>query len=199
MGTCPTVRGQLNGSFPPGETSPNSRFATAAPPCVPGYQMSRIAGTFSAAQRRSSGRPFMTSNTVGVPVATTACSSSSWRPGSSSDDREAASPIMFCHSPATTTATSAPLARSTARRNSASSSKPAGSSWPVAAEHVEHRGEHSLHDPDAGGVVHLYPVRRPSAGCRRGRSRSRPGRSRTPTDPGCRGVSRRAGRSPRRT
>ena len=43
----------------------------------------------------------------GVPVATTACSSSSCRPGSSSDDRDAASPIMFCHSPTTTTATSA--------------------------------------------------------------------------------------------
>ena len=107
IGTCPTERGQVNGSLPPGTASPKSRSATAAPPCVPGYQTSRIAGTCSAAQRRSSGRPFITSSTVGVPVATTACSSSSWRPGSSRDDREAASPIMFCHSPSTTTATSA--------------------------------------------------------------------------------------------
>ena len=61
--------------------------------------MSRIAGTCSAAQRRSSGRPFITSSTTGVPVSTTACSSSSWRPGSSSEERDAASPIMFCHSP----------------------------------------------------------------------------------------------------
>ena len=70
----------------------------------------------------------MTSNTTGVPVSTTACSSSSWRPGSSSDDRDAASPIMFCHSPATTTATSAARATSTARASSASSSNPSGSS-----------------------------------------------------------------------
>ena len=69
----------------------------------------------------------MTSATTGVPVATTACSSSSWRPGSSSDDRDAASPIMFCHSPTTTTATSDVRANSTARASSASSSKSSGS------------------------------------------------------------------------
>ena len=76
--------------------------------------------------------PFITSSTVGVPVPTTACSSSSRRPGNSRDDRDAASPIMF-HSPATTTATSAASAMLTARRNSASASKPSGSSgrlWP---------------------------------------------------------------------
>ena len=71
------------------------------------------------AQRRSSGRPFITSSTTGVPVATTAWSSSSCRPGSSSEDRDAASPIMFCHSPTTTTATSASRARSTAAASSA--------------------------------------------------------------------------------
>ena len=90
--------------------------------------MSRMAGTFSAAHLRSSGRPFITSSTTGVPVSTTARRRSSWRPGSSSEDRDAASPIMFCHSPSTTTATSAARAASTARCSSAASSKSAGSS-----------------------------------------------------------------------
>ena len=62
-----------------------------------------------------------------MPVSTTAWSSSSWRPGSSSDDRDAASPIICCHSPRTTTATSLSRAASTARCSSASSSKPSGS------------------------------------------------------------------------
>ena len=62
-----------------------------------------------------------------MPVATTACSSASCPPGSSRLEREAASPIMFCHSPRTTSATSASRASVTARANSASSSNPGGS------------------------------------------------------------------------
>ena len=52
------MRGQLTGSLPPGFTSPKRTSATALPPSVPGYQASRMAGTCSAAQRISSGRPF---------------------------------------------------------------------------------------------------------------------------------------------
>ena len=67
----------------------------------------------------------MTKSTTGVPVATTACSSASCPPGSSRLEREAASPIMFCHSPRTSTATSDSPAKVTARSSSASSSNPA--------------------------------------------------------------------------
>ena len=52
IGTWPTVRGQLNGSFPPGATSPNSRSATAAPPWVPGYQIAGGAGGARTHDRR---------------------------------------------------------------------------------------------------------------------------------------------------
>ena len=44
--------GQLNGSFPPGATSPNSRSATAAPPWVPGYQIAGGAGGARTHDRR---------------------------------------------------------------------------------------------------------------------------------------------------
>ena len=105
----------------------------------------------------------MTSSTTGVPVATTACSSSSWRPGSSSDDREAASPIMFCHSPATTTATSAPRARSTARWNSASSSNPSGSSgvFPPNMSNID--GNTRCTTRHAAGVIDPHAVAGPGA------------------------------------
>jgi len=69
----------------------------------------------------------MTRSTTGVPVATTACSSASCPPGSSRLERDAASPIMFCHSPKTTTATSLACAIETARASSAASSNPGGS------------------------------------------------------------------------
>lgn len=53
----------------------------AVPPCEPGYQASRIAGTYLSAQLIDNGRPLISTNTTGFPVATTACSKSSWRPG----------------------------------------------------------------------------------------------------------------------
>ena len=74
-------------------------------------------------------------------------------PGSSSDDRDAASPIMFCHSPTTTTATSAAAASSTAVPNSASSSKPSGSAggFPPNMSNID--GNIRCTDANAGGVV----------------------------------------------
>ena len=121
-GTCPTCRGHVNGSRPAGETSPTSAAATASPPRVPGYQTARIAGTFSCAQRRSSGRPDITTSTTGVPVATRRCSCSSCRPGSSRVLTDAASPIWFWRWPATTITTSDSAASSTAAAIAASSS-----------------------------------------------------------------------------
>ncbi len=59
-------------------------------------------------------------------MATTFCSSSSWRPGRSRADADAFSPIRFWFCPTTTTATSEPAASSTALANSASSSKSSG-------------------------------------------------------------------------
>ena len=44
----------------------------ACPPCVPANQASRIAGTCSAIQPMVSGRPLISTTTVGVPVAWTA-------------------------------------------------------------------------------------------------------------------------------
>ena len=61
-------------------------------PLVPGSQASRIAGTCSAIQPIVSGRPLISTTTVGVPVATTASTSSSWRPDRSSEVRDEASP-----------------------------------------------------------------------------------------------------------
>ncbi len=122
------MRGQLNGSLPPGETSPKSRFATAVPPWVPGYQMSRMAGTLlrrPAQVERAAVEDQQHHRRAGRRRPPGAARAGA--PGSSSEDREAASPIMFCHSPTTTTATSAACARSTARCSSASSSKPSGS------------------------------------------------------------------------
>src|ERR687889_414482 len=50
MGTCPTWRGKVTGSLPPGFTSPKSTSAMAGPACVPANHVSRMAGEFSAAQ-----------------------------------------------------------------------------------------------------------------------------------------------------
>ena len=61
----------------------------ALPPWVPANQASRIAGTCSATQPIVSGRPFISTTTVGVPVAWTALTRSSWRPVRSSEVRDA--------------------------------------------------------------------------------------------------------------
>ena len=119
---------------------------------------------------------------------TTACSSSSRRPGTSRIDRDAASPIMLCHSPATTTATSAASAMLTARRNSASASKPRGP--PAGCGRTCRTSRQTPAGPPGCQVpTPPAPGPRPCAGCRRARSPSRPGRSRTPRGRGCRGES----------
>jgi hypothetical protein len=47
------------------------------------------------------GRPFSSTSTTGLPIACTALSSSSCRPGKSSEPREANSPAMSAFSPST--------------------------------------------------------------------------------------------------
>ena len=69
MGTCPTVRGKVTGSLPPGTASPNSTSARAGPVCTPRYHASTIAGTCSASHGIASGRPFISTATVGFPAA----------------------------------------------------------------------------------------------------------------------------------
>ena len=100
------LRGQLTGKWPDGLASPNSMSATPLPPWLPGYQASRMAGTCSAAQEISSGRPFTSTRTTGLPVAETASSSSSCPFESLREDREAYSPLIRSISPRTRTATS---------------------------------------------------------------------------------------------
>ena len=166
------------------------------PPWVPGYQMSRIAGTFSAAQRRSSeaavhhqqhdrcagGRHGLEQGQAARPAAP--------------DWTATASPIMFCHSPRTSTAASTSRARVTARSSSAASSKPAGSTGRCRPTCRTSRGRCAGRD---GCPARTRPRRpdRPAPGCPAAPSPSRPGRSRRPRARWCRAASRPVGRSPR--
>ena len=148
--------------------------------------MSRIAGTCSAAQRRSSGRPFITSSTTGVPVATTACSSSSWRPGSSSDDREApladhVLPLADHHDRDVGAARRGrPPARARPRRRT-----PPGP--PARCRRTCRTSTGRRAAPGARRARSSTRTPRPrGAGCRRARSPSRRGRSRSTTARACR-------------
>ncbi len=64
-----------------------------------------MAGTCCDAHVILRGRPFSSTSTTGLPVATAASRSCCCRPGSVSVEREARSPLMFCASPSTSTAT----------------------------------------------------------------------------------------------
>ena len=113
-GICPTVLGKVTVSFPPGLMSPKRASATAVPPCEPGYQASRMAGTCLSAQLMVSGRPLMRTSTTGLPVAIMAWSRSSCRPGRSRPERDLFSPQVRVLPPNTTMATSLLRACSTA-------------------------------------------------------------------------------------
>ena len=158
---APPCAASSKGRSPAGRDITEQRCAAASPPRVPGYQMSRMAGTCSAGQRRSRGRPFMTSNTTGVPVCTTACSSSSCRPGSWNDDLSQAlpSPIVFCHlTLRPRPRLPLPRARSALARNSAPwRSISLGIGRHVAAEGVEERGTCALHHAYTAGVIDPHP------------------------------------------
>src|SRR5450631_2876278 len=117
MGICPTLRGKLIGSFPPGFTLPNSTSATASPPSVPGYHDSSSAGALSASQPMVSGRPFISTTTYGLPVAAIACTSANCCPGRPMSLRDDASPESAAGSPTTTTVTADAWAALTAAPN----------------------------------------------------------------------------------
>ena len=92
IGTWPTERGTEIGSLPPGLMSPNNAPATAAPPSSPGSHASRIAGAFSRQPGIESGRPLISTATVGLPAPTTASASSCCTPGRPSSARSRVSP-----------------------------------------------------------------------------------------------------------
>ena len=112
-GTWPTLRGIETGSLPPGFAAPVSTSAMASGPASPGTHASRIAPQWAAAHSMASGRPLTTTSTTGVPVATTASSSSCWRPWNPRVERSRNSPVVESsvspdRSPRTTIATSRP-------------------------------------------------------------------------------------------
>ena len=66
------VRGrvEVRGSLPEGLTSPKRISASALPPCSPGYQISRMAGTFWSIQLIATGLPFSITTIVAGLAAT---------------------------------------------------------------------------------------------------------------------------------
>ena len=108
------------GSLPDGFTSPKSRLATTLPSSSPGYQASRIAGTWSI-HGMSTGAPLLSTTTVRGLAAATAATSASWLSVSASDGRSRPSASL---SPTMTTATSAAFAASTAACWAAASGPP---------------------------------------------------------------------------
>ena len=128
--------------------------------------------TIAASRGMASGRPETSTSTTGVPVATTAATSSDWRPGRPRSSRSRASPdwqssVSPDRSPTTTIATSAPRRGRDGRRDVL-----VRAVHQAAALRVPHL---------AAGAGALPGWRRgPWAGRRAGRSRrARPGRART--------------------
>ena len=139
--TWPTVRGQLTAACRRARRRRTAGWRRQRPlrPGVPDVEDGRhVLGGPAQVERP----PVHHQQHDGVPVSTTAWSSSSWRPGSSSDEREAASPIIFC-----------PLTTTTASRRAGELDRPPQLGLlveahrvlrAVAGEHVEHRREHPL-------------------------------------------------------
>ena len=105
MGTCPRLRGKVTLRRPLGLASPKRSLATASPPIVPGYQASSTASESSTSSLMSSGRPFISTSTMGCPVAAILFSSSLCTSGILMEVRLAASPLQSQGSPSTITTT----------------------------------------------------------------------------------------------
>ena len=121
--------------------APVRTSAIASGPASPGTHASRIAAHCAAAHSSASGRPLTTTRTTGVPVATTASSSSCWRPMSPSSRRSRNSPVVESsvspdRSPTTTIATSA---RGRARRPPRSPRRPVVDAGPARVEDLASR------------------------------------------------------------
>ncbi len=80
IGTCPTLRGNVTGSRPPGFTCPSNTSTIARYALFAGSHASSTAGTFAAIHGSANTRPPMIVTTVGVSVATTASINSSCTP-----------------------------------------------------------------------------------------------------------------------
>ena len=107
-----TRTGSCTGRRPDGLTRPVSTSASACAPSSPGKNPHTTAASRSAWREMSYGRPTSSTSTTGVPVASRASSSSSWRPGSrrsvaSQPSPDVPRPNSPARSPRTTTQTSA--------------------------------------------------------------------------------------------
>jgi hypothetical protein len=119
---------------------------TALATGVPDVQDGRhVLGGPAQVQRR----PFITSSTTGVPGRHDGLQQLELLPGSSSWTARPLSPIMFCHSPTTTTR-HVVSGRADGALQLGVSSKPSRVGRRVAAEHVEHRWEDRAARSDAG-------------------------------------------------
>ncbi len=114
MGICPTLLGKVMVNFPEGLYLPKRTSAIALPAFMPANQVSTIAFRWASSHGNVSGRPFMSTNTMGLPVAFNACSNTCWFSGKLISLLLAASPLISADSPRNTTATSALLVCSTA-------------------------------------------------------------------------------------
>src|SRR5688572_10780400 len=69
IGTCPTWRGSVYGSFPAGLVTPKMASASATPWCGPAKYAVMTAGRRSMTGARPWGRPIDTTAIVGLPTA----------------------------------------------------------------------------------------------------------------------------------
>ena len=164
------------------------RTAGRRPPCRPGFRDTRCRGspgTCSAAQRRSSGRPFITSSTTGVPVADDRLQQLELVARvARGEDRDAASPIMFCHSPThhDRDVGGAGRARRLGRTRRRRRSRPGRpGALPPNMSNIDGNTRCAGRTPGAYSTRTRSPARAPDAVA--ARSRSRPGRSRSTHGP----------------
>ena len=102
IGICPTARGKVIGTRPPGFTAPATTRAIASGPRVPRCQVRSTAGARSIQSSTTSGRPVASSTMNGTPVSAIAWMRRSWSPGRRMSARELASPEIELGSPTAT-------------------------------------------------------------------------------------------------
>ena len=102
IGICPTARGKVIGTRPPGFTAPDTTRAIASGPRVPRCQVSSTAGARSIQSSTTSGRPVASSTMNGTPVSAIAWMRRSCSPGRRMSARELASPEIELGSPTAT-------------------------------------------------------------------------------------------------
>ena len=81
-------------SLPEGFTFPKRISARELPACSPAYHWARIAGMLSFSQGMAKGLPATSTNTIGLPVADTACINWLWHPVRLISCRSIPSPVV---------------------------------------------------------------------------------------------------------